>query len=403
MYRMIAVIVFFLFVGGILAFYMQQDPGYVYIHLNGTTYESSFWIALLFVVLSFVVFNIALILFTGSVRANLQAFNWLRHYRGQRQYARFSKGLLSIIAGDWRLALKQLKLKPSDNRELMVVSYLARARAAHEIGDRALSDEMITKAQNYDSNAEWEISMTLAQFQMSNKQWEQALANLLRLKKKSPSNQRILQLLTKVYRQLKDWPELVKLIPLLEKHEVFDAKHLSDITEQVYKSIFVNTRNSEQLNEVWKNLPTKFKKQANFLHLMAQQSIALGDTVLAEQRVREFLQKNWDDDLIIVLGWLKGANTQKQLLTAEHWLQQRPNSGALLLTLGRLSLLNQSWAKARTYFESSAKFSPTHEVYLELARLAWAQNELEHSGEYFTKSVKLGRPILPSLPLPTTK
>jgi len=81
------------------------------------------------------------------------------------------------------------------------------------------------------------------------------------------------------------------------------------------------------------------------------------------------LRRNWSDDLINLYGRLKGNRADEQLLMAEGWLQERPNNPELLLALGRLSLRNQLWGKAREYFEASINLKRKQETAGELCRL----------------------------------
>lgn len=78
----------------------------------------------------------------------------------------------------------------------------------------------------------------------------------------------------------------------------------------------------------------------------------------------------------------------RQLQTAEHWLKQHPQD-PLLLTLGRLSVQNQLWGKARDYFESSLKLERHPETCAELARLLAQLGELERSNQLLLESLGL--------------
>jgi hypothetical protein len=52
---------------------------------------------------------------------------------------------------------------------------------------------------------------------------------------------------------------------------------------------------------------------------------------------------------------VRGDDPARQLQTAEGWLKDHPQDASLLLTLGRLSLQNRLWGKARDYLESSLR------------------------------------------------
>jgi HemY protein len=68
-------------------------------------------------------------------------------------------------------------------------------------------------------------------------------------------------------------------------------------------------------------------------------------------------------------GRIESQTPDEQLLLAEQWLKDRPNNAELLLALGRLSLRNELWGKAREYFATSLKLHRKRETLAELSRL----------------------------------
>ena len=77
-------------------------------------------------------------------------------------------------------------------------------------------------------------------------------------------------------------------------------------------------------------------------------------------------------------------------------MKERPNDPQLLLTLGRISLMNGEWAKAREYFETSLRLQRSAQVYGELGRLCVALGDSARGGEYLVQATE----GLPALPLP---
>src|SRR5690606_23963896 len=104
------------------------------------------------------------------------------------------------------------------------------------------------------------------------------------------------------------------------------------------------------------------------------------------------------------LGHLPSAYPQQLLLILEEQLKSRPNNPVLLLTLGRVCLRNQLWAKAREYFEHALRMSDsgqlTAEISGELARLALHQGEGVAALEHYQCAMQLLPHGLPDLPLP---
>ena len=75
-----------------------------------------------------------------------------------------------------------------------------------------------------------------------------------------------------------------------------------------------------------------------------------------------------------------------------------------MLSLGRVSLRNKLWGKAREYFEGSLRFSKSKalsaEANAELARLMDHLGEHAHSASLYRKALAQLEHRLPELPMP---
>ena len=76
-----------------------------------------------------------------------------------------------------------------------------------------------------------------------------------------------------------------------------------------------------------------------------------------------------------------------------------PHGPELLLVLGRLSLRNELWGKAREYFETSLKLRRNRETLAELSRLNAHMGEEEASIKLLMQGLETDHG-LPDLPMP---
>ena len=81
-------------------------------------------------------------------------------------------------------------------------------------------------------------------------------------------------------------------------------------------------------------------------------------------------------------GLVEGKDIARQLKFAESFLSSHARESVLLLTLGRLSVKNKLWGKARTYLEESIDINPLPEAYRILASV------LDELGEHGAAAVQ---------------
>ena len=115
----------------------------------------------------------------------------------------------------------------------------------------------------------------------------------------------------------------------------------------------------------------------------------MGGHDYAEQLLREQLRQNWSARLVYAYGDLSGGDPAARLSVAESWLEQHADDAALLLTLGKISLRNELWGKARGYLESSIARQPAPEAYRLLGSLLDRLEEPDKAAECYRRGIAL--------------
>jgi len=127
----------------------------------------------------------------------------------------------------------------------------------------------------------------------------------------------------------------------------------------------------------------------------------LDEKATAAKAVEMAISRNWRDALVQLYGEQDYGTSEQQLLVAEKWLKERPANANLLLSLGRISMRNELWGKAKEYYETSIKIAPSAEAYGELSRLLKHLGEVEASENYLKSYGDLIGAELPELPMPS--
>ena len=377
--------------GGLVGTLMLRDPGYVLLAYAGRVLETSLWFAmamlvLLYVVLRCIVF-VAMRLFQGR-----SIFGAWRAERGERGAQRQTlRGLLLLAEGQWAEA-KRVLSGAGKSAAVPFINYSQAARAAHELGDEAGRDEMLSRAEQSASGSATAVLLTRARLQMEAQQWQQCRATLAEVRETSPRHPGMLDMLRRCHEQLADWQALIDLLPDLRKTRASDAALLDDLQRRAW----IHRLEAADYAEVWQRLPKDLKRDPELTAAWARRLLIADNPAAAERAVRKALDRTWHEQLVVLYGRIPSPDLARQMTAAEGWLQEHRNDAALMLTLGRIAMMNGAWSKAREYLEASLRLEPSVSVYGELGRL------LTHLGEFIRGSEYLGKacPDLPNLPLP---
>ena len=348
---------------------LHRDPGYLLIAINHWTIETTLWIALLGLILLFLVLHMLLVLLKWVVRIPSAWHNQCTQRRLERAQAKTKKGLIEFSEGHWLKAKKYL-ISALPNTDTPLLNYLTAARAAQEMGDSKLRDNYLREAQQSMPEARIAVELTQAQLQLSEKQWEQALATLKHLQDLAPNHPYVLKLLTHLYQEVRDWRQLMELLPQLKQNQVLSSVDFNTLQQQVYLQTLlemIHENQIEVLTEFMASLPKSLRHDVGLIAAYCRYQIHTHNYSKAESLLRECLRKQFHEELIALYGQLK--DDKAQLGFAESMLKEHSQSAALLLCLGRLSFTNHLWGKAKAYFEASIECAATSEAYAALGQL----------------------------------
>lgn len=397
MKRLAIILVLLLAAAGFIGWAIYQDAGYVLISYDQFRYESSFWIFVGLIgclwLFATVVHWVLGLLYTSGALVN----PWSRRHRARRVANASRSGLRELAEGQWNQALTHLSTAAEHDRQPLV-HYLGAARAASELGDYKQSDALLHKAAEREPEAGLAIGLTQAQLQIDRGQYAEARESLNALHSDHPRHPRVLTLLQQLYVQLKDWPALCRLLPELRKHRVLPPAKLDELellawtaaVEHAGQGEVATAEDPQQgLNQCWQTVPSKLRNEPLLVRAYADGLSRLGAEEKAEEVLYAALKRQFDDRLVERYGRVRGREPARQLAHAEGWLKAHPENAALLLALGRLSLRNELWGKARDYLEASLRMEHRAETCAELARLLAQLGDNERSNRLFQEGLGL--------------
>ncbi len=383
--------------GGLIGTLVVRDPGYVLLSYGDFAFETSLWFALVLLALAYLILRVLIWLFTRTMASTGRFGSWMKRRKATRAQKQTVQGLLLMSEGQWSEARKVLTASAREVNTPLI-NYLNAARAAHEIGDTEGRDDLLRRAHESTPGSKFAVGLTQAELQQNAAQWEQSLATLLQLKSASPRHPQVLAMLTQVYEELADWQALIELLPEVKKRKIFPDEAFVELLRRAWVARLGQA--GADADGIWGDVPKDLKRSPELVAAYARALIGDGADPnaadKAEAAIRIALQQTWDDDLVLLYGLAAGADPNRQLVVAESWVKEKPNDPKLLLTLGRICLMNEAWPKAREYFETSLRLQRSAEVYGELGRLCVAMGDSERGSEYLAHATV----PLPALPLP---
>ncbi|WP_133128278.1 heme biosynthesis HemY N-terminal domain-containing protein [Legionella nagasakiensis] len=360
-----------------LGLQLQQDPGYVLIAMNQWTLETTLWVAVIGLILFFFLFYLLVALLNWILHVPASWKNWLAKHRAQKAQMKTRQGLIEFSEGYWLQAKNHL-IKALPDADTPLLNYLTAARAAQEMGDNKLRDDYLRQAQQSMPEAKIAVELTQAQLQLANRQWEQALATLKHLQTLAPQHPYVLKLLMHLYKEVRDWSQLINLLPELKSNHIVSGDAYKRLQQYAYlqaMSDMIKQNQLQTLEEQFSSLPKSLKHDPELVALYCRSLIENQKYSPAESLLRRCLSKQFNEELITLYGQIK--HDLAQLDFAESLLREQPHSAALFLCLGRLSQMKSLWGKAKTYLENSIALSATPTAYAELGKLLEHLND-EH-------------------------
>ncbi len=408
MIRVFITLLLALGVGAYLSVILTEDLGYVLVTFRDSSLEATLATTVIsLIILYVVIFGVWKLL---KIINPLKIFNkatWYNLFSIRNPRRQTERGWQSLLLGEWQDAYKLL-IESANRSQTPSLNYLAAAYAAFQRNDQLACTFCLSQAKQRSLVSSTGIKTFQALLDLKNGKEEQSLALLLAIKKEHPDSPYVLKLLKDIYLSLKDWEQLNSLLPELEKNKVSPNEELLNLKEQLaiqrLHKATTQSANYNELKTVWSSLNKVVKKRELVMEGYLRALLTSGNSIEAISLLTKFLKRQWSDRLVELLGFIDNQDVAEQILLLEGWVKDRPKNVSLMLTLGRLSLRNRLWSKARKYFESALHFSnntrSSAEINAELGRL------LEHLGEYeksltcYRQAMGLMDSNLPDLPMP---
>ncbi len=359
-----------------LGFLIHRDSGYVLITYGSWSIETSLWVGIAILVLAFAIVYALLRIIKHTVTVNTKLARWDKRRKREKSAELTTRGVCQLIETNWKSAESHLK-KGIHGSEAPLINYLCAAEAANKLEAYDRRDNYLEHAKKMVPNAEDAIAISSIRFLIEAKKYESALKILKTLNKRALNHPLILRLQKRVFVKIEDWSALGELLPRLRQYNAFSRAKIDELEETVSIALLSKTESAEALETLWRNFSKSMQTNAAVTAAFAFQAIHQNDGNIAINAIEHCLKKRWDEKLVKYYGLIHGESNAKQLSVAESWLKKYPEDTALLLCLGRLSIREKLWGKAKHNLETAIQLKPSAKLYNELARVHEALDEHE--------------------------
>jgi len=363
------------------------DPGYVLIGFGNYSVETSLLVLLVVLAVAYAGLRIV----AGFWHVPAKVHDWEHRRHDRRLHSLYDEAIVELTEGRVERAERRLA-RLLKSTQAPVQAYLSAARAASQLGYDDRRDQYLKLAQQRHPSAEIAVACTQAELQLSKSQLDQAQTTLSRLQKLAPRSAQTLQLLMKLYLQQQNWQHLRDLLPSLRRSKLLSGNQWQQLAVKVYREQVVGFSSADDVGTLktgWKQLPQTVQQDEGLMTIYIEQLIRLGALKQAEQLLATQIKRGWNQRLVYLFGDLQAVDGTRQQDLAERWLEQHPQDPVLLLTLGKISLRNQLWGKARGHLEASIQQQATPEAYRLLGSLLERLEETEEASDCYRKGIEL--------------
>ena len=374
---------------------LVEDTGYVLLSISGWKLETSL---VLFSIFLFLVFLIAYFFIRSFIRtwrlpADLRAW---KTKKNQSLIEKFiSEGLINMIEGNWEKAEKIFQKTAALSKDPYII-YLQAAKAAQKMRAYDKQNEYLQSARSNNPNAILTVELIQAKLRLEENQVIQAITILKKLLEEWPKQNHIKELLIEAYILTSNWQALLELLSSIEKNKYFTNDSIINKKIKAYIGLLNEAGHQidrKKLDNIWDSIPRKLKQKVNLVEAYVIERLKLGETSDCEVLLRATIKQVWDRKLVRLYGSITSLDSDKQLETAESWLKKYGSDPVLFLTLGKISIRNSLWSKAKEYLQKSNNLAESPDAYFELANLYRNQGDYKQSVIYFEKGIDLKESI----------
>jgi HemY protein len=320
--------------------WVAEDPGYVLIHLRGTSLQMTAVSALVILLLAWAVIAALVTL----IRWPFGALN-RRHRRLSRR--RLADGLVALIEGRHGEAERDLN-RAARYPSVRGPALLAAAEAAERHGESTRALESLDLAAQETPRA---ARVLRARLLRRAGRASEAVALLAPEANTSALTPAGWIEFAEASLETRDARNALRALDPLQKSGELGARAFADLEARIVAAYVASAPDGASLATLWSQLPKGQRRIPAAVDAYARQAARFGQGMAAMDELESSLRREWSPALVATYGSLGTEDLEQRLRRAEGWVDTHPNDAALLTAVGRLCVRAHLWGKAKPYLE----------------------------------------------------
>ena len=347
----------------------------------------------LFLVLALLLF-VVLYFILGAIRVTREMPVRVAAYRKEKREREGNRALRdalkALFEGRFGHAEKAAR-RAAENPDNAGLSALIGARAAHRLRQSERRDAWLARVQE-DGGLRTARLMTSIELLVDEHRPEVALDAVNELNSTGTRHIHALRLALKAHQRAGNWPEVLRLVRLLDKRNALHPALSRRLRELAYEDLLSDSsHDAESIRRVWATIPADDRIKPYIAARAARAFNSCGLHDEARAVIERALTSEWDDGLVRAYRESAAAAGSPELLAqierCEAWAARRPGDAELALTLGALCLRQKLWGKAQRHLEQAlsdaSEPAMVREAHLKLAQLHEALGQQQEAAAHY--------------------
>ncbi len=368
------------------------QQGYVLISIANTTIEMSVTTLILCVFALLAVLFALEFIIKKLLHVSFSTWNWfsIRKMRHSRRLT--NEAILKLIEGDWKIAEKKAA-RWAKHHDMPLLCYLVAAEAAHGQGNKEKCEQYLQLAEKQE-NSELAVALTKAKQLIDDGDYQAAENTLDFLRIQHPNNNIALNLMKRAYIQLNKWPQLLELLPYLEKAKLIDTQQSTHLYQQAHCEMLkqiTQQLGSDGIMKYWEEQSRQTRQDSVITSCFARLLAERKEDIQALSVIQETLKKQSVPELYALLPEL-GLNDQTPVIKMlQNNLKKDEHNAAAHSALANIYHKQERWAEAQKHLESALHIRPDISDYKLLAEVLDKQKMTKAAHDVSLKALEIAQ------------